>query len=280
MGDTIEGSSSAALSAQEDPEPKQGFLSRLFGNGESPETNTTQQEAARVGMRRLNNLRIEDVMIPRANIISVALDTPMATLVKDFRNSGFSRLPIYKENLDDPLGMIHLKDVALKYGFNGKPKRFSLKSLIRPVLYVPPSMPAGVLLEKMQAERTHMALVVDEYGGVDGLVTIEDLVEELVGEIADEHDSEEDAEWVEAKDGSYIVQSHAELGAFEEMLGVDFAADDDDEDIDTVGGLIFMLAGRVPSRGEVISHPLGYDFEIMEADPRRIKKLRVSTSRK
>ena len=280
MGDTNDGSSIAAQSALEDPEPKQGFLTRLFGGAENPDTNTTQQEAARVGMRRLNNLRVDDVMIPRANIISVSLDAKMPDLVKIFRESGFSRLPIYEENLDAPLGMIHLKDIALKYGFNGKPKSFRLKPLIRAVLYVSPSMPAGVLLEKMQAERLHMALVVDEYGGVDGLVTIEDLVEELVGEIADEHDEEEHEDWVARDDGSYIVQAHAELPAFEEVLGVDFATDDDDEDIDTIGGLIFMLTGRVPTRGEVVSHPSGYDFEILEADPRRIKKVRVSKSRK
>ena len=280
MGDTNDGSSSAAQSAQDEPELKGGFLNRLFGSQENPDTATSQQEAARVGLRRLNNLRVDDVMIPRANVVSANLDMDMAELVKNFRDSGFSRLPIYKDSLDDPMGMVHLKDVALKYGFNGKPKSFNLKSLVRQVLYVPPSMPAGVLLEKMQAERTHMALVVDEYGGVDGLVTIEDLVEELVGEIADEHDTEEEADWAESKNGGYVVQAHAGLQDFETVLGVDFAADDQDEDIDTVGGLIFMLTGRVPARGEVITHPLGYDFEILEADPRRIKKIRVSKARK
>ena len=280
MGDTNDGSSSAAQSAQDEPEPKGGFLNRLFGSQENPDTATSQQEAARVGLRRLNNLRVDDVMIPRANVVSANLDMDMAELVKNFRDSGFSRLPIYKDSLDDPMGMVHLKDVALKYGFNGKPKSFNLKSLVRQVLYVPPSMPAGVLLEKMQAERTHMALVVDEYGGVDGLVTIEDLVEELVGEIADEHDTEEEADWAESKNGGYVVLAHADLRDFETVLGVDFAADDQDEDIDTVGGLIFMLTGRVPARGEVITHPLGYDFEILEADPRRIKKIRVSKARK
>jgi len=204
----------------------------------------------------------------------------MKALVKLFKNSGFSRLPIYKDSLDDPLGMIHLKDVALKYGFNGKPRSFNLKPLIRPVLYVPPSMQAGTLLEKMQAERLHMALVVDEFGGVDGLVTIEDLVEELVGEIADEHDGEEVADWSAKSDGSYVVQARATLEEFEKVLGVDLAPDETDEDIDTIGGLIFMLTGRVPTRGEVISHDSGFDFEVLEADPRRIKKIRVSKARK
>jgi len=279
MGDTLEGSSSAALSALDEPEPRRGFFARILG-AETPQDEPTQQEAAQIGLRRLNGMRVDDVKIPRADVTSIALDTDMKALVKLFKNSGFSRLPIYKDSLDDPLGMIHLKDVALKYGFNGKPRSFNLKPLIRPVLYVPPSMQAGTLLEKMQAERLHMALVVDEFGGVDGLVTIEDLVEELVGEIADEHDGEEVADWSAKSDGSYVVQARATLEEFEKVLGVDLAPDETDEDIDTIGGLIFMLTGRVPTRGEVISHDSGFDFEVLEADPRRIKKIRVSKARK
>ena len=171
--------------------------------------------------------------------------------------------------------MIHLKDVALKHGFNGKPKSFDVTKLVRPVLFVPPSMPLDVLLQKMQAERTHMALVVDEYGGVDGLATIEDLIEQLVGDIADEHDTDNDVTWMESEPGVYVCQSRASLEEFEKVLGVDLASDTDDEEIDTLGGLVFMMTGRVPVRGEVISHPSGYDFEVLEADPRRIKRLRV-----
>ena len=171
--------------------------------------------------------------------------------------------------------MVHLKDLALKYIFDDKSEAFNFVELVRPVLFVPPSMPLDVLLQKMQTERTHMALVVDEYGGVDGLATIEDLVEQLVGNISDEHDTDDDATWVEVNPGVYICQSRASLEEFEKVLGVDLASDTDDDEIDTLGGLVFMMTGRVPVRGEVISHPSGYDFEVIEADPRKIKKLRV-----
>ena len=275
MGDIIDGSSSAAQSAQSTP--KTGFLRRLLS---SPKTTTPPEiaapaQVAEEGLSKLKSMRVEDVAIPRSDIVCVPSDMELDALIDEFRDSGYSRLPVFEDTLDNPTGMVHLKDIALEHGFNGKPKTFKVTDQVRPVLFVPPSMPLDVLLQKMQAERTHMALVVDEYGGVDGLATIEDLVEQLVGEIADEHDTDDDVTWTESKPGVYICESRAPLDEFEKVLGVDLASDTDDEEIDTLGGLVFMMTGRVPVRGEVISHPSGYDFEVLEADPRRIKRLRV-----
>jgi len=193
-----------------------------------------------------------------------------------FKDSGYSRLPVFKEQLDNPVGFIHLKDLALKYGFNGSKLKFSMQDTMRPLLYAPPSMTIGVLLQKMQADRIHMALVIDEYGGVDGLLTIEDLVETVLGEIVDEHDTEEDVMWLEEAPGVFLVQSRASLTEFETVLGVGALADADDEEVDTLGGLVFMLTGRVPAKGEIVLHPNGVEFEVVDADPRRIKRLRVT----
>jgi len=255
-----------------------GFFKRLLSGVETPKEQLNQSESSLPdeGISKLKTLRVEDVAIPRADIVSVSSELDSDALIKEFRDSGYSRLPVFEDTLDNPIGMVHLKDLALKYIFDNKSEAFNFVELVRPVLFVPPSMPLDVLLQKMQTERTHMALVVDEYGGVDGLATIEDLVEQLVGNISDEHDTDDDATWFEVKPDVYICQSRASLEEFEKVLGVDLASDTDDEEIDTMGGLVFMMTGRVPVRGEVISHPSGYDFEVIEADPRRIKKLRVS----
>ncbi|GLQ33744.1 conjugation transfer protein [Amylibacter marinus] len=278
MGDTTDGSSIAAQSAQLTSENKSnGFFRRLFKSSAQnrPQALPPLNSSPSIGFRKLKSMRVEDVAIPRADIVSAASDMALSDIIAEFSKSGYSRLPIYSDNLDNPVGMVHLKDIALKYGFNGKGRSFSIEKLLRPVLFVPPSMPLDVLLQKMQTERTHLALVVDEYGGVDGLVSIEDLIEQLVGDISDEHDVQDVAEWVETDPGIYVCQARASLADFEQVLGVDLASDTDDEDIDTLGGLACVMTGRVPVRGEVISHPAGYDFEILEADPRRIKKIRV-----
>jgi magnesium and cobalt transporter len=170
---------------------------------------------------------------------------------------------------------VHLKDLALVYGFGAPSGGFDLRGLIRPLLYAPPSMPIGVLLQKMQAARIHMALVIDEYGGVDGLVTIEDLLEQVVGDIADEHDEEEGALWAEEAPGAYLVQARMDLDDFEEAAGTRLADRELSEEVDTLGGLVIRLAGRVPVRGEVVRHPDGHEFEVLDADARRIKRLRV-----
>jgi len=178
------------------------------------------------------------------------------------------RIPVFEETLDNPIGLIHLKDVALEYGFDKPEHKFEMAPLMRQLLFAPPSMPIGALLQKMQSERRHMAVVIDEYGGADGLVTMEDLVEQIVGEIADEHDVDEDQEWVVEGEGVYRASARSDLG-------VDLLPDDLDEDVDTLGGLVFMLAGRVPIRGEVVRHPAGHEFEVLDADARRVTRMRV-----
>lgn len=279
MGDIKKGSLDVTQGAQLSQKNIQsGFFKRLLSGVETPKEQLNQSESSlpEEGISKLKTLRVENVAIPRADIVSVSSELDSDALIKEFRDSGYSRLPVFEDTLDNPIGMVHLKDLALKYIFDNKSEAFNFVELVRPVLFVPPSMPLDVLLQKMQTERTHMALVVDEYGGVDGLATIEDLVEQLVGNISDEHDTDDDATWFEVKPDVYICQSRASLEEFEKVLGVDLASDTDDEEIDTMGGLVFMMTGRVPVRGEVISHPSGYDFEVIEADPRRIKKLRVS----
>ncbi len=226
-------------------------------------------------MGNLLRLRVEDVAVPRAEIAAVPLDIRKDDLVQVFRETGYSRLPVYEENLDNPVGMVHLKDLALNHGFNGGGGRFALKKLLRPLLFVPPSMPIGVLLQKMQGSRIHMALVVDEYGGVDGLVTIEDLIEQVIGEIEDEHDVEEDSLFVKEGPGCYTAQARTPLEEFEAEIGMKLTDAESEEEIDTLGGLVFLLLGHVPARGEVVAHPSGAEFEVLEADPRRIRRLRV-----
>lgn len=286
MGDTTEGSSSAAQRAQDMVlTERRGFWGRLVEvlsppPGDEAPTPATMGETRRNGERppgllNLRRMRVEDVMIPKADIVSVPLGIKKDDLVTVFRESGLSRLPVYKGTLDTPAGLIHLKDLALKHGFNGKGPRFSLRSMLRPLLFAPPSMPIGVLLQKMQSERTHMALVIDEYGGVDGLVTIEDLIEQVVGEIEDEHDHDEDTYWTIEKSGCYLALAKTPLDEFEAEIGQSLTEGVDDEEIDTLGGLVFVLSGRVPGRGEMVIHPSGVEFEVVDADPRRIKRLRV-----
>jgi magnesium and cobalt transporter len=210
----------------------------------------------------------------KADIVAVPLDIGKDDLVAVFRKHGFSRLPVYKGTLDQPQGLVLLKDLALQHGF-GATGRFSLKRLLRPILYAPPSMATGVLLQKMQKERAHMALIIDEYGGVDGLVTIEDLIETVIGEIEDEHDEDESALWKEEAPGVILAQSAAPLEEIEAALGLALRSGEEDEEIDTLGGLVFQRSGHVPAKGEVITHENGVTFEILDADPRRIKRLRV-----
>jgi magnesium and cobalt transporter len=285
MGDSIEGSSSAAQSAQqEDSEEQGGFFSRLFSSRTQSADNELAEAQANGsipegGLGNLFNLRVEDVAVPRTDIAAVSIDASLDEVLKVFRDSNYSRLPVYKDVLDTPVGFIHLKDLALKYGFNGSTRKFDMKPLLRSLIYAPPSMPIGVLLQKMQSERIHIALVIDEYGGVDGLLTIEDLIEQVIGEITDEHDELEQDGWIEESPGVYLCQARADLDEFQKMLGVELLTDPDDEDIDTLGGLAFMLSGHIPTRGEVLKHPLGFDFEIVEADPRRIKRIRVRKSK-
>lgn len=287
MGDTPDGSSNAARSAQDiqTTSHDRGFLSRIFGvnsttNGEpKPEAQSveTKPQPPMLGMLNLRRMSVEEVMVPKADITAVPVTIAKAELVKVFRDSGLTRLPVFDGTLDTPLGFVNLKDFALKHGFSGSTTKLDLMKLVRPLLFVPPSMPLGILLQKMQAERIHMALVIDEYGGTDGLLTIEDLLEQVVGEIEDEHDVEEAKSWRLEKPGCYIAQAKTSLDEFGVEIGIDLKADADvdDEEIDTLGGLVFKLLGHVPVRGEVVAHPHGPEFEVLDADPRRIKRLRV-----
>ena len=216
------------------------------------------------------------VAIPKAEIVSVSADIKKSELVSVFRESGLTRLPVYEGTLDNPIGMVHLKDFTLGYAF-AKKNTFEIKDILRPLLFVPASMTIGVLLTKMQSDRRHLALVIDEYGGVDGLVTIEDLIEQVIGEIEDEHDIDEGQMWTWESDNTIVALARASLDELGPEIGIDFTQvpDIDVEEVDSLGGLVFVLAGRVPVRGEVVQHPQGLEFEIIDADPRRIKRVRL-----
>ena len=222
-------------------------------------------------------LRVADVMTPRADIVALELSTPFEEVTQQFAEVEHSRMPIYRESLDEPIGVVNIKDVfklLQPQGDKPPPPEPVLKRLRREILYVPPSMRAADLLIKMQASRIHMALVIDEFGGTDGLVTMEDLIEAVVGEIDDEYD-EAEAQIVLRPGGVYEADGRAPLEDLEALLGTDLAPPDLDEEIETVAGLVTALAGRLPQRGEVIAHPGGYDLEVVDADPRRVKKVRV-----
>jgi CBS domain containing-hemolysin-like protein len=229
--------------------------------------------------RAFQTLTVADVMIPRADIKAVELTSSLEALIAAFAESEHSRLPVYRGSLDDPVGVAHLKDVFLliaEPSLRAKADGAVLRRLKRETLYVPPSMRAADLLVRMQASRIHMAMVIDEFGGVDGLVTLEDVLEAVVGEIDDEHDEAQIAQIVARTGGLYEVDGRTPLEDLESTLGHTLLADDmDDEAIDTAAGLVTALAGRVPQRGEIIAHPAGFDFEVTDADPRRIKRLRV-----
>lgn len=223
--------------------------------------------------------KVFDVMAPRADVAAVDIETPLQELIRLFSEAGHSRLPIYRGDLDDPVGMVHIKDVIGLIADDAKPLPADgpiLKTLRRDVLYVPPSMRVTDLLLRMQASRIHMALVIDEYGGTDGLVTIEDLVEEIVGEINDEHDEEDEVVITALASGGWEVDARVELDDFEEETGLHL--DTEDDEIDTVGGYAVSLAGRVPQRGEVLVAPSGFDFEVTEGDARKVRKLRIRPS--
>lgn len=218
--------------------------------------------------------QVVDVMAPRADIAAVDIETPLSDLIKIFADAGHSRLPIYRGDLDDPVGMAHIKDIVALLSNGVSPEDPDvLKTIRRDLLYAPPSMRITDLLLRMQASRIHMALVIDEYGGTDGLVTIEDLVEEIVGDINDEHDDDEEPAIFPAAGGGWEVDARVELDAFGEETGVWLEIEDDE--IDTVGGYVVSQAGRLPQRGEIITGLAGYDFEITEADARKVRRIRV-----
>jgi len=256
---------------------------------------TPQERAILKNVLKLHDVRVADIMVPRADIVALAFDTPLHEVLDLFRTAGHSRLPVYEDTLDDPRGMIHIRDFVVflasdpRFGLGAVPDEtdqsmrngssldmpLAAASILRPVLYAPPSMPALDLLLKMQASRTHMALVIDEYGGTDGLVSIEDVVESIVGDIEDEHDEAEPPELHWAGDGVLIAEARAPLDEVSAAVGFDFASLAEAEGVDTIGGLVTVAAGRVPSRGEILRGPGAFEFEVLDADPRRIKRLKM-----
>lgn len=221
----------------------------------------------------LHERTISDVMVPRADIVAFKAGTDLKGLIALIAEEGHSRMPLYSETLDDAFGMVHVKDVL---PWRGRDAQFDAAAIMRPVLFVAPSMHVLELLLEMRAKRVHMALVVDEFGGVDGLVTIEDLVEEIIGEIEDEFDEDEKPSLEKHGDGSWTVGARTPLEDLEEAMGKSLFSAEEHDEVDTLGGLVFTIAGRVPSRGELLAHPdSGLEFEVLDADPRHIKRLRI-----
>ena len=216
--------------------------------------------------------RVEDSMVPRADIISADIKTPAEEIIKLFSECNHSRIAIYRENLDDPVGMLHIKDFVGALSEKNI-EEITIKPLVKDLLFVPPSMKSRELLLKMQVSRVHMALVVDEYGGTDGLLTIENLIEEIVGEIEDEH-SDAEVHKINIYENFIDIPARATIQEVEEILGFELLSDDIDEEIDTIGGLVFLLAGRIPQRGELITHPKDFEIEIREVDQRKIINVR------
>jgi CBS domain containing-hemolysin-like protein len=254
---------------------------------------------------KLADMRVEDVMVPRADIDAVDIQTPISDLLMAFAEAGHSRMPVYRETLDDPIGMTHIKDamIWITRTAGGKTPKAGKKDaedgsatldlttvdlsqtlhtagIVRPVLFVPPSMSARMLLGRMQASRTQMALVIDEYGGTDGIVSLEDLVEIIVGEIEDEHDEAEEPAIEKVAAGQYVADARTSIEDVCELIGPAFDVGEHDEDVDTIGGLVFSLVDRVPVRGEIINALEGFEFEVLDADPRRIKRLRIRERRR
>jgi magnesium and cobalt transporter len=262
------------------PEPtlRESIAELMLEAAEAPEAQARPSELNRherlliQNVLRLRETTADDVMVPRADIVAMRADLTLEQAIAQIRDDGHSRLPVYREQLDDIIGMVHVKDL---FAYMGRPEAFSLDAVLRKPLMVAPRIRVLDLLLQMRQQRVHLALVVDEYGGIDGLVTIEDLVETIVGEIDDEHDDEEMPMVTERPDGTLDLNARLPVEDFEKRMGPVLSEDERDADIDTVGGLVFTLAGRVPAKGEVISHPSGLEFRILDADARRIRRLRA-----
>ena len=249
-----------------------GALEELIEDHQHSETSIVEEQ--RTLLENILNLRdrtIADVMVPRADIIGINANATLEQIIVLINEEAHSRVPVFQEALDDAIGMIHIKDVLSAQQKKGL---INLHEIVRPVLFVAPSMQVLELLLEMRAKRTHMALVVDEFGGIDGLLTIEDLVEEIVGEIEDEHDLDDEPTWRVRTDGAIDADARLEIFHFEQVVGL-FVTDEEREELDTLGGLVFSLAGRVPVRGELVKHSSGVEIEIVDADPRRVKHLRI-----
>ena len=293
----------------------------LAGDGEREGTFSAEEREMLLRLLRFGAMRVDDVMVPRADIIAAEETESVAEVLATFVEAGVSRIPLFHETLDDPRGMVHVKDLlgwiasgardqtaviapaatpqtsaavattapaalpaadlALARALAGADLSTPVAAtkLRRQVLYVPPSMPAMNLLIRMQSTRNHMAIVVDEYGGTDGLVTIEDLVELIVGDIEDEHDEADASLITEDPKLGLVAAARTPVDELEERLGLKLLTPEEANEIDTLGGLVFSIVGRVPARGELVRHAAGVEFEVLDADPRRIKKLRIHVRR-
>ncbi|HEX3430004.1 MAG TPA: hemolysin family protein [Rhizomicrobium sp.] len=271
-------------------------LSHLLGRGhahamresleevieESDRQNTDlspQERRMLANLLKFGELRVGDVMVPRADIVAIEEQASLKELIETLRAEQHSRLPVYRETLDDPIGLVHVKDVLslVEIGGDGAIRwpDVAISKIRRNLLFVPASMPVLDLLLKMQTSHMHLALVIDEYGGTDGLVTIEDLVEEIVGDIDDEHDIAEAPQLRALPDGGWEADARMDLDDFREQTGLDLEPTDPNEEVDTLGGLVVALLGRLPQRGEIVRHPSGLELQVLEADPRRVKRLRL-----
>ncbi|WP_420844839.1 hemolysin family protein [Jiella avicenniae] len=278
---------------------REDLTKALLTQGPEADAFSPAERAMLNNILRLREVRVEDVMVPRADIRAVEITTTLGELMKQFEASGHSRMPVYGESLDDPRGMIHIRDVVghitrvarpAKPSGNGaaarKPRagldlrqinlarKVEDLGIIRKVLFVPPSMLATDLMAKMQAARIQMALVIDEYGGTDGLVSLEDVIEMVVGNIEDEHDDEAPM-IIERGDGIFYADARADLDEVKKVIGEDFDISEYEEEADTIGGLLFSELGRVPARGEVVQAVPGFEFQVLEADPRRVRRVRI-----
>jgi len=240
-------------------------------SGETPSISPAERQIIENSLS-LSELSVADVMAPRADIDGVDISLGISNAVQKARETYHSRLPVYRGDLDEVIGMVHVKDLLVAVTSDNTSD--DLAPLLRDVLFVVPSMRVIELLLQMQVSRTHMALVVDEYGGIDGLVTVEDVVEEIIGEMRDEHDNAVSPEIIDQNDGSIIASARTLLEDFEEKVGF-ILTEDEREEIDTIGGLVVSLLGRVPTRGEIIAHESGVEFEVLAGDPRRVHRLRV-----
>ena len=275
----------------------------LLSNGDETDGFSDEEKTMLTNILDLQASRVGDLMVPRAEINAVEINITLGELLKAFEECAHSRMPVFDDTLDDPRGMVHIRDVMALITRSAKlsqaelakrktsptanldlkkvslSKSLSSLKLVRPVLFVPPSMMALDVMERMQANRIHVALVIDEYGGTDGLVSMEDIMEVIVGDIEDEHDTDDDEMIREIEGGAFVCSAKAELDDIEAAMGRSFGAGEIAEEIDTVGGLVFMLAGRIPVRGEVIEG-LGFEFRIIDADPRRIKTVEFSPAKR
>lgn len=253
----------------------------LRERAESGEALGENQREMIIAAASFDRIRVGEIMVPRADIFGVEIGMSLGEVARAFAEHQHSRFPIYTEVLDHPVGMVHVKDVlaCLTPDENGvvphKPDEKLLAKLKREILFVPASLQLPNLLKQMRTKRCQMALVIDEYGGTDGLVTIEDLLEEIIGEIDDEYDDDVASQLVVLNTGRWEADARVELDMLQEQTGADFAMEDMEDEIDTIGGLVFALAGRVPQRGELLKHPNGYEFEVVDVDARRIKKVRL-----